>query len=609
MPDATQSHSNFVHLRVHSAYSLLEGAIQPKDIVSLCLDAQMPGVAVTDTNNLFGALEFSFAAADKGVQPIIGCQLSLERTDAKQPQAKNHREPDPDQIVLLVQNDIGYRNLLKLFSRAYLESDDAEDPKVSIDDLKNHSAGLILLTGGVKGPVGRLLLDGQNEDAKQMLENLASIFPENIYVELQRHGLRDEDAIEGRMIDLAYDLDIPMVATNEVFFSNKEMFDAQDALICVAAGAYVSMEERRRLSVEHYFKSANEMTKLFSDVPEAIANTLVIAKRCAFMVPKIDPILPPYDCGDGLNEGDELRKQSHDGLEERLLIQVFTPNMDDAAREKAAKPYRERLDYELDVIIEMGFSGYFLIVSDFIKWAKSHKIPVGPGRGSGAGSVVAWSLLVTDLDPLRWGLLFERFLNPERVSMPDFDIDFCQERRDEVIRYVQEKYGRDHVAQIITFGKLQARAVLRDVGRVLEMPYGQVDRICKMVPNNPAAPMTLPEAINSEPQIREMIRDEPEVKHLVDIAKQLEGLYRHASTHAAGVVIGDRPLSDLVPVYRDPRSDMPVTGFNMKYVELAGLVKFDFLGLKTLTVLSTAIKHVADGGIEVDLLTIPLDDA
>ena len=603
------SHAEFVHLRVHSAYSLLEGAIQPKDIVSLCVDGKMPGVAVTDTNNLFGALEFSFAAAEKGVQPIIGCQLSLERTDAKQPQAKNLREPDPDQIVLLVQNDAGYRNLLKLFSRAYLESDDAEDPKVSIDDLKNHSAGLILLTGGVKGPVGRLLLDGQNDDAKQMLENLASIFPNNIYVELQRHGLRDENAIEGRMIDLAYQLDLPMVATNEVFFANREMFDAQDALICVAAGAYVSMEERRRLSVEHYFKSADEMTTLFADVPEAIANTMVIAKRCAFMVPKIDPILPPYDCGEGLNEEDELRKQAHVGLDERLRVQVFTKEMDDGARKNAEKPYRERLDYELDVIIEMGFSGYFLIVSDFIKWAKSHNIPVGPGRGSGAGSVVAWALLVTDLDPLRWGLLFERFLNPERVSMPDFDIDFCQERRDEVIRYVQEKYGRDHVAQIITFGKLQARAVLRDVGRVLEMPYGQVDRICKMVPNNPAAPVTLPEAINSEPQIREMIRDEPEVKHLVDIAKQLEGLYRHASTHAAGVVIGDRPLSDLVPVYRDPRSDMPVTGFNMKYVEQAGLVKFDFLGLKTLTVLSTAIDHVADGGVEVDLLTIPLDDA
>ena len=608
MPDATSSHANFVHLRVHSAYSLLEGAIQPKDLVSLSVDARMPSVAVTDTNNLFGALEFSFAAADKGVQPIIGCQLSLERTDAKQPQAKNLREPDPDQIVLLVQNDGGYRNLLKLFSRAYLESDDAEDPKVTIDDLKKYSEGLILLTGGVHGPVGRLLLDGQNDDAKQMLEHLSGIFSGNIYVELQRHGLRDEDAIEGRMIDLAYELDIPLVATNEVFFSNPEMFDAQDALICVAAGAYVSQEERRRLSVEHYFKSANEMTKLFADVPEAIANTLVIAKRCAFMVPRVDPILPPYDCGEGLNEEDELRKQSRDGLEERLRIQVFTPDMDASAREKAAKPYRERLEYELDVIIEMGFSGYFLIVSDFIKWAKTHNIPVGPGRGSGAGSVVAWSLSVTDLDPLRWGLLFERFLNPERVSMPDFDIDFCQERRDEVIRYVQEKYGRDHVAQIITFGKLQARAVLRDVGRVLEMPYGQVDRICKLVPNNPAAPVTLPEAITAEPQLREMIRSEPEVKHLVDMGQQLEGLYRHASTHAAGVVIGDRPLSDLVPVYRDPRSDMPVTGFNMKYVEQAGLVKFDFLGLKTLTVLATAVNHVAAGGVEVDLLTIPLDD-
>lgn len=602
------SHAEFVHLRVHSAYSLLEGAIQPMDLVGLCVDARMPAVAVTDTNNLFGALEFSTAAASMGVQPIIGCQLALERSGEAQPQARNLKAFDPDQVVVLVQNDVGYRNLLKLLSHAYLEGDHAEDPKVSLAELEEFSAGLLLLSGGVKGPVGRLLLDAQDDEAAQMLETLNTMFAGRMYVELQRHGLKEEAAIEARMIDLAYGQNVPMVATNEVFFATPAMYQAHDALICVAAGAYVSQDERRRLTAEHYFKSPDEMKVLFADVPEAIANTMVIAKRCAFKVPQVDPILPPFDCGKGMNEIDELKKQSAEGLEVRLEAEVRTPDMDAAAFDLAARPYRERLVYELGVIAQMGFPGYFLIVADFIKWAKNQDIPVGPGRGSGAGSVVAWALTITDLDPLRWGLLFERFLNPERVSMPDFDIDFCQDRRDEVIRYVQEKYGRDHVAQIITFGKLQARAVLRDVGRVLEMPYGQVDRICKLVPNNPAAPVSLPQAINAEPQLREMIRQESEVRHLIEIAKPLEGLYRHASTHAAGVVIGDRPLSELVPLYRDPRSDMPVTGFNMKFVEQAGLVKYDFLGLKTLTVLATALEHVEKSGVAVDLLAIPLDD-
>ncbi|GAB6053485.1 DNA polymerase III subunit alpha [Magnetospira thiophila] len=600
------THADFVHLRVHTAYSLSEGAIRVKDLAKLCQAHDMPAVAVTDTNNLFGAMEFSGAMAGAGVQPIIGCQLGLARSDGTP--GKGGLTPPPDSLVLLCQNRVGYHHLLKLVSRAFLDTDPGDDPHVTWESLEALNGGLICLTGGPAGPVGRLLSEGQNDKAEEYLSRLNKIFHDRLYVELQRHGLAVEKQIEGPLVDLAYAQGLPLVATNEAFFADESMYDAHDALLCVAAGAYVSQSERRRLTPEHRFKSASEMRALFADLPEAVDNTLVIARRCAVMVEKIDPILPPYDCGEGRGEADELRAQSIAGLDKRLWTGVYGPAMSDDERERVAKPYRERLDYELDVIAQMGFPGYFLIVSDFIKWAKAHDIPVGPGRGSGAGSVVAWALTITDLDPLRFGLLFERFLNPERVSMPDFDIDFCQDRRDEVIRYVQKKYGYDHVAQIITFGKLQARAVLRDVGRVLEMPYGQVDRITKLVPNPPGKPVPLAQAIKDEPQLQEMIDDDPTVRSLTEKALKLEGLYRHASTHAAGVVIGDRPLDELVPLYRDPRSDMPVTQFNMKFVESAGLVKFDFLGLKTLTVLATAVKLIADKGVTVDLSTIPLDD-
>ncbi len=612
MSDSGSHHADFVHLRVHTAYSLSEGAIRVGELVRMCREHRMPAVAMTDTNNLFGGLEFSSACAGAGVQPIIGCQIAVVREAAGEGGPAVHPDGDSDNLILLVQNDAGYRNLLKLLGLAYLgraEDDDAPvEPRVGLDQLRQYHDGLIVLTGGPGGPVGRQLLDGRGDAAEALLLRLKESFPGRLYVEIMRHGLETEKRTEEAFIDLAYKHDLPLVATNEAFYSTPDMYDAHDALICIAAGAYVSQAERRRLTRQHYFKSAEEMRALFADLPEAIDNTLVIARRCACKVEKIDPILPPFDCGEGRNEEDELRAQSAAGLEARLEKQVFRPEMSEEEREQAARPYRERLEYELGVIIEMGFPGYFLIVADFIHWSKQHNIPVGPGRGSGAGSVVAWALTITDLDPLRWGLLFERFLNPERVSMPDFDIDFCQDRRDEVIRYVQEKYGRDHVAQIITFGKLQARAVLRDVGRVLEMPYGQVDRICKLVPNNPANPTTLAEAIEQEEQFKEEIRADETVGRLTEIGLRLEGLYRHASTHAAGVVIGDRPLDKLIPLYRDPRSDMPVTGFNMKYVESAGLVKFDFLGLKTLTVLVKAVELLAGRGVEVDLSTIPLDD-
>jgi DNA polymerase-3 subunit alpha len=600
-------HAGFVHLRVHSAYSLLEGAIKIDDLVARCRRQAMAAVAVTDTGNLFGALEFALAATASGIQPIIGCQLAISRED-EQPLGGPVGRPDPDTIVLLVQDEAGYRNLMRLVSKAFLDTPAGETAQVALADLEARNAGLIALTGGPAGPVGRCLVEGQDPAAEAALAALARIFPGRLYVEIMRHGLAEEARIEDRLVDLAYAHDLPLVATNEVFFAEAEMYEAHDALLCIAEGSYVGETERRRLTPEHRFKSAAEMTKLFADLPEAIDNTLVIARRCSFVPGVVDPILPAFPTEAGRNEAEELRAQSEAGLEVRLSEQVYTSEMDQAAREDVARAYRERLEYELEVIEQMGYPGYFLIVADFIQWAKQAGIPVGPGRGSGAGSVVSWALTITDLDPLRWGLLFERFLNPERVSMPDFDVDFCQERRDEVIRYVQDKYGRDHVAQIITFGKLQARAALRDVGRVLQMPYPQVDRICKLVPNNPANPVGLREAIAGEPQLKEMRDRDPAVARLLSIALQVEGLYRHASTHAAGVVIGDRRLDELVPLYRDPRSNMPVTQFSMKYVELAGLVKFDFLGLKTLSVLARACDLIAARGPGIDLAKIPLDD-
>ena len=599
------THSDFVHLRVHSAYSLSEGAIRLNQLADLCTENRMPAVGVADTNNLFGALEFALEMRGAGVQPIVGCQIGMRRPDERS--GVGAVQPT-DQLVLLVQSEEGYENLLALVSRAHLATEAHEPPHITIDDLRERSDGLIALSGGPAGSVGKLLAEGQDQAAESVLTQLAAVFPDRLYVEVMRHGIVEEDRIEASLIDLAYRHDLPLVATNEVFFASRDMYEAHDALICIAEGTVVARRDRRRLTPEHYFKSGAEMRELFADLPEAIDNTLVVAQRCAYMPETREPILPPYPHLDGRSEVEALREMAETGLEERLAAHVYTETMDDAARMAAAKPYRDRMEFELDVIGQMGFPGYFLIVADFIQWAKQQRIPVGPGRGSGAASVVAWSLTITDLDPLRWGLLFERFLNPERIELPDFDIDFCKDGRDDVIRYVQQQYGTDRVAQIITFGKLEARAVLRDVGRVLEMPYSQVDRICKLVPYNPAHPVSLQQAIDGEPLLQAMIDEDEAVKRLIGISLKLEGLFRHASTHAAGVVIGDRPLDKLVPLYRDPRSDMPVTQFNMKLVEKAGLVKFDFLGLKTLTVLDRAVALMADRGIEVDLSQLTLDD-
>jgi len=584
----------FIHLRVHTAYSLLEGAIPVKKLIALTKKHEMLAVAMTDSGNLFGALEFSLAAKDAGVQPIIGCQIQVT-SDVKN---------ETDTLIFLVQNQQGYKNLLKIVSHTYLNGKGADVPQIDFETLKSWSEGLIVLTGGVQGGLDKRLSKGLDGDS--YLKTLNSLFKDRLYIELSRQGQQSADAqrIEEALLDLAYEHNIPIVATNEAFFPEPSLYEAHDALLCIAEGTYVNETKRRRVTPDHCFKSPQEMEVLFADLPEAIANTQVIAQRCSFLLRPIDPVLPSFPC-DG--EVEELRKQSRQGLDERLTRYVFKSEMDEETKGQLRDKYFQQLEYEMDVIEQMKFSGYFLIVADFIKWAKLQKIPVGPGRGSGAGSVVAWSLTITDLDPLHFGLVFERFLNPERVSMPDFDIDFCQERRDEVIRYVRDKYGADRVAHIITFGKLQARAVLRDTGRVLQMPYGQVDRICKLIPNNPANPVTIEEALEIEPQLKQMTED-PEVKHLIDIAQQLEGLYRHASTHAAGVVISDKPLDEMVPLYFDPRSPLPATQFNMKYVEQAGLVKFDFLGLKTLTVIQQTIDYLKDRGIDLDISCIPLDD-
>ncbi len=588
----------FIHLRVHTAYSLLEGAIPVKKLIALAQKYQMPAVAMTDTGNLFGAFEFSLAAKEAGIQPLLGCQIQITSPGTD-------RKNETDCLVLLVQNQTGYKNLLKIISHTYVKSKGSDTPQIDFETLGDWTEGLIALTGGPQGGLSKRLARGL--DGVEYLNTLESLFKDRLYIEVSRQGILtpEDEKVEEGLIDLAYAKNIPLVATNEAFFPDPSLYEAHDALLCIADGTYVNEGNRRRLTPDHCFKSPQEMETLFADLPEAIANTHVIGQRCSFLLMPIDPILPSFPCEE---EGEELRKQARLGLEDRLTQHVFSLNMDEAAKSKIREKYFKQLEHELNVIEEMNFPGYFLIVADFIKWTKAQHIPVGPGRGSGAGSVVAWALTITDLDPLRWGLVFERFLNPERVSMPDFDIDFCQERRDEVIRYVRDKYGADRVAHIITFGKLQARAVLRDVGRVLQMPYGQVDKICKLIPNNPANPVTIEEAIEVESQLKQMIEQEAEVKHLVNIAQQLEGLYRHASTHAAGVVIGDRPLDELVPLYYDPRSPLPATQFNMKYVEKAGLVKFDFLGLKTLTVIQQTVKYLTEQGITLDISRIPLDD-
>ncbi|HEY0223966.1 MAG TPA: DNA polymerase III subunit alpha [Pseudolabrys sp.] len=596
---------DFVHLHVHSSYSLLEGALPIARLAELAKADKQAALALTDTDNMFGALEFSEKLASSGIQPIVGAALAIDFGDTDNGARNANAQVDRSRIVLLAMSEAGYRSLMRLSSRAFMDSPANEPPRLKLEWLEGETGGIIALTGGPGGPLDTAIAAGQSQIATARLDALIKLFGNRLYVELQRHGTPAERMTEPVLIDLAYAKNLPLVATNEPYFATAADHEAHDALICIAEGRLVSESDRRQLNVEHRFKSRAEMRELFADLPEALAHTVEIAERCAFRPLTKAPILPRFSVGEGgsvVDEADELRKRAEAGLIARL-------GSAGVAEGHTEQEYRERLDFELKVIAGMKYPGYFLIVADFIQWAKKKGIPVGPGRGSGAGSLVSYALTITDLDPIRFGLLFERFLNPERVSMPDFDIDFCQDRRDEVIEYVQERYGRDRVAQIITFGTLQARGVLRDVGRVLQMPYGQVDKLCKLVPQNPASPVTLAQAIEGEPKLQAERDSDPVVKRAFDVARKLEGLTRHASTHAAGIVIGDRALTELVPLYRDPKSDMPVTQFNMKFVEQAGLVKFDFLGLKTLTVLQTAVSLLQRRNIDIDLTAIPLDDA
>ena len=594
---------SFIHLHTHTAYSLLEGALRIERLGDFCRANNSPALAITDRGNLFGALEFSEALADKGIQPIIGVCLPVH-PDASGESVQtvlSHRLPH---ILLLAKNQDGYRNLMRLVSRIHLrngsggnvapdisqnqpqnEADAAtappHEPHAVLDEIAEHGENLLCLTGGSDGLLEHHLLCGQEARARALLERLKEMFPGRLYVELQRHGLDKERQCESGQIALACDLDLPLLATNDARFHERADFPAYDVLCCIEQGVPLENDARRRATEEHFLKSPQEMRRIFADLPEAIDNSVEVARRCCWRPLPREAILPRFpDAGD--SEGEELRNRARSGLQKRLhSISLAAPQ----------EEYEQRLEGELDVIVNMNYAGYFLVVADFIQWARGQEIPVGPGRGSGAGSLVAYALTITDIDPLRFGLLFERFLNAARISMPDFDIDFCPERRDRVIRYVCDKYGRDRVAHIITFGTLQARAVLRDVGRVLGVGYSVVDRLCKLVPYTPANPMSLETAIKEIPDLARERESDARIARMMDIATQLEGLYRHASTHAAGVVISDRPLDELVPLYRDARSEMAVTQFNMKWAESAGLVKFDFLGLKTLSIIDLAIRQ------------------
>ncbi len=579
----------FVPLRVFSSFTMLEGAIDPKDIAAKARALDYPAVGICDRNGLYGVMPFSEACAKKGVQPIIGTLLAVARSD---------RPGQIDWLALYAQDMRGYENLCALVSAAHLDRPVEEDAHVDFDKLKAHSAGLIVLTAGAEGALVRLLAGGQQDAAEAYLSQLQAIFGDRLYIEVSRRNDADEKGAEVALIALADAHGVPIVATNPACYTDADFHQAHDTMLCIAGSTYVDSDDRRKSSPDAWMKPAQDMASLFADLPDALSNTRVVAQRCAVAAPSRKPILPSL-AGDREAESEQLRRDAHAGLDIRL----------EKAGAVDPQVYRDRLDFELDVIAGMGFPGYFLIVADFIKWAKGQGIPVGPGRGSGAGSVVAWALTITDLDPLKLGLLFERFLNPSRVSMPDFDIDFCETRREEVIRYVQKKYGRDHVAQIITFGRLKSRAVLKDTGRVLQMSYGQVDRLAKLVPNHPTDPWDLKRALNGVQELATEVKNDPDVRRLFDLAMKLEGMPRHSSTHAAGVVIGDRPLDQLVPLYRDPRSDMPVTQFDMKFAEAAGLVKFDFLGLKTLSVLQRALDLIeAREGHRPDLDALGWDD-
>ncbi|KPK55969.1 MAG: DNA polymerase III subunit alpha [Thiotrichales bacterium SG8_50] len=592
--------SGFVHLHLHSEYSLANGTVRIKPLVKVVAQQGMPAVAITDQSNLFAMVKFYRAAMAAGVKPIIGADLWV--------QDERERAP-PSRLVLLCRNRDGYRNLTRLISRAYLEGQHRGHPAVAKSWLAGSTAGLIALSGARAGDIGQALVANKPDEARRLSDEYLAFFPDAFYLELQRTGRSGEDEYLHATLDLAVAAGLPVVATNDVHFLRREDFEAHEARVCIHDGRTLDDPRRpRQFSPEQYLRTPEEMAELFADLPQALENSVEIAKRCNLELDLGTNVLPDFPVPAGLTLADHLREQAHDGLRRRLAQGPTAAAADSEARRQA---YEQRLERELEVIIQMGFSGYFLIVADFIKWAKTNGIPVGPGRGSGAGSLVAYALTITDLDPLVYDLLFERFLNPERVSMPDFDVDFCMEGRDRVIDYVAERYGRDHVSQIITYGSMAAKAVVRDVGRVLGYPYGYVDRIAKLIPFEIG--MTLNKAIEQEEALRELYDQDDEVRAIIDMAKSLEGLARNAGKHAGGVVIAPSPLTDFTPLYCEQGGQSVVTQFDKDDVEAIGLVKFDFLGLRTLTIIDWALDAInaqrATGGeAAIDIAQIPLDD-
>ena len=577
----------FIHLRSQSSYSLSEGALKIEKLVNLAKKNNMPAIALTDNNNMFGILEFSIACINNSIQPIIG--TSINYLDI---QTKEH----PSQLNFLVMNEEGYINLLYLSSISHTSGNNPIG--IYHKDLKKYNNGLICYIGGEYNPL--LILKHQNkiEEISVFINNFRNMFGQDFLFEIQRVQDLKIDGFEKEFLEYSQNFTIPIIGSNNIKYENENDYNAHDALLCIAQKLTINQTNRKVSNSEIYFKTSEQMINIFGDIPEIIENNFRIALKCNYYPKEILPKLPKFSSDQNLSESELLNLKSKEGLLLRLQeMNINSPSI-----------YQERLNYELEIINNMGFAGYFLIVADFVNWAKNKEIAVGPGRGSGAGSVVAWSLSITDLDPLQYGLLFERFLNPERVSMPDFDIDFCQNRRDEVIEYVNNKYGKECVAHIITFGTLASRAAIRDVGRVLEIPYSEIDQFAKLFPYNPANPLSLDESINSDKNLKEMVASDERLSNVVDISLKLEGLHRHASTHAAGVVIGDSSIINIVPLYKDPNTSVNATQFSMKYVEKAGLIKFDFLGLTTLSIIQDSIKLIKENHSNFDLKHIPMDD-
>ncbi len=571
--------NTFNHFKIHTQYSICEGAVKIDQLKDYCKKNKIKSLGLSDTYNLSGALEFSENLSSIGTQPIIGTQIVFKY--------KNFS----GLIPLIAKNYDGYKNIIKLSSKSYLENSETNDPQCNLDDLIENKDGIIVLTGSIKCIFGKLFNNGLTNEIKEILLKLKEKFSDNIYIEIQRHNDLNEKDFEKFNLKISKQLELPIIATNEVYYLDRDMFEAHDALMCIGEKTYVSDVNRKKLTDQHYFKSSDEMIDLFKDLPEALENNFSLPFRCSYKPNFSKPILPNISSSES-DANDMLKKESIDGLLDKCNL-IFNIQKDNIESNEIYLKYKKRLDHEIKIIIEMNYAGYFLIVSDYIKWAKKNKIPVGPGRGSGAGSLVAYCLSITDIDPIKFNLIFERFLNPDRISMPDFDIDFCEEKRDQVFEYLTTKY-KDSVAHIITFGKLKARMVIRDVGRVLGLPYGFIDSICKMIPFDPSRPMTLQECINIEPRLQNLIKEDKRVDRLINLSLKLEGLNRNVATHAAGVVIADKKLTESVPLYKDSSADLllPSTQFDMYSAENAGLIKFDFLGLKTLTVIDKTQKLI-----------------